>query len=445
MPKTTRTFMPVAALTLCLLAGCSGTSTPTIPTVSDSSAPTAASAAPASSSLAPSASGMPSASGSAEPSTSGSPSETALTGNPATLDRPAGFLLPTGVTPIGTTGTGGLITGKEVDSGDTQLAVYDPAGALVWTSGPAPLVQYDLALVGTKIYGLAVTATAASGLSTGGSKYATVVFDTTKPNDPGVTTPTTQTVVPLRTDGENFTAGTTVYDITGTDTDPYASSFSVDLTTGAVKQLSVPAKTVMVAGIDPDGVLITLQQPTPADDITGLSEDVLTNGSWSVPIANHYTYQGPTGGDAVTKMGIAADDLIGYTPTGGSKTRWIDGTGKTVLTTDNDGPLMWSPNKLWVAAGDEVHNLKNQQVYRFPATGGTAAAKFIAIDNDGVALTLGADGASVVQVNTSTGATKTLAPKADFNGIDRFGDWTRYKYSTIVGGAVGDVMVPPTK
>ena len=46
MPKTARTLTPVAALTLCLLAGCSGTSTSGTPTVSQSSTLTAVSAAP---------------------------------------------------------------------------------------------------------------------------------------------------------------------------------------------------------------------------------------------------------------------------------------------------------------------------------------------------------------------------------------------------------------
>lgn len=352
-----------------------------------------------------------------------------------------------GVTPVAATSVGDIVTVSAEDKAKVQLNAYDSTGKQVWTTSPAPLLNYTLSVVGTKIYGLAVTPTAASGLSTGGSKYLAVVFDTTKPNDPGITKPTTKTADPLKTDAVGFTVGTKVYKISGTDADPYGSSFTVDLATGAVNQLSVPAKTVMFAGIDPNGALITLQHPDQPDDVqTMLANDVLTNGTWSLPIVNHFTSAGTS--DAVTGMDVAADDLIGYTPggaTGTAKTQWIDGTGKTVLTTDNPGPLLWSPNKLWVAAGDEAHNIKTKQVYRFPATGGTAAANFIAIDNDGVALTLGADGTSVVQINTTTGATKTLAPAAGFSGIDRFGYWTRYKNSTIVGGGGGDIIVPPTK
>lgn len=478
MPKTARTLIPVAALTVCLLAGCSRTSISATPTVSGSPTPTAASAAPTPSGLAPSvpaapsltgspttaavsasvsptaSSPIPSASSSADVSgSSGSASGTALTRTQATPDRAAGFQLPTGMTPVATTSAGDLVTANQIDATNMRLSVYDPAGSLVWISGPEPVLAYSLSVVGTKIYGLGVITTAASGLSTGGSKYSTVVFDTTKPKDPGVTTPTTQNVPPTLTakaplPEQNFVVGTRVYKFTGTDAGPYAASFSVDMLTGVVKHMTVPANTVMVAGIDRKGALITLQDPTPADGTTGLAQDTLTNGSWSMPIVNHYTYQGPPAGSAVTKMGLAADDLIGYTPAGGTspaKTQWIDGTGKTIFTTDNIGPLVWSPNKLWVAAGDEIHNLKTKKVYRFPTAGGTAAAKFIDIDNDGVALTLGADGASVVQINTATGATKDLAPAADFSGIDRFGDWTRYKDSTVVGRNGGDVMVPPTK
>lgn len=378
-----------------------------------------------------------------------------MTRTQATPDRATGFQLPTGMTPVATTSAGDLVTANQIDATNMQLSVYDPVGSLVWTSGPAPVLAYSFSVVGTKIYGLGVTTTAASGLSTGGSKYSTVVFDTTKPKDPGVTTSTTQGVPPTLTakaplPEQNFVVGTTVSKFTGTDANPnvpYAASFSVDLKTGAVKHLTVPANTVMVAGIDPEGALITLQHPDEADGTTRLAQDVLTNGHWSMPIANHYTYQGPPGGDAVTRMDPSTGDLIGYTPAGGTspaKTQWIDGTGKTIFTTDNIGPLVWSPNKVWVTAGDEVHNLKTKQVYRFPATGGTAAASFLAIDNDGVALTFGADGASVVQINTPTSSTRTLTATRDFGSIDRFGDWTRYKDSTVAGTG-GDVMVPPTK
>lgn len=426
MPKTVRTLIPAAALTLCLLAGCSSTSTPGAPTVSSAPASTAASATPTS------------VSGSAAPSIPGSAPGSALPAAPATPDRPAGFQLPTdGLTPIGTTSSRDLVVNSS-----QQVAAYDPTGSQVWMSGPTPNQTSILSVVGTKVYGLEESTTAASGLSTGGVTYSAVVFDTTKPKDPGVVIPTKQAV----SDGQfSFTVGTVAYVFAGTPQDPYAASFKIDMATGAATNLTVPTDTFMIAGIDPQGAPITLQS-TNAADLSG-EQDILTNGTWSIQIANVGSPTTPGNVNAVTKMDSAADDLIGYTPFGDtpSPTQWIDGTGKTVLTTDNVGPLVWSPNKQWIAAGDEAQNLKTKQTFHFPATSGTTAAKFIAIDNNGNARTLGADGASVVQITTTTGSTKTLAPAADFSGIDRFGDWTRYKDSTVVGGDGGDVMVPPTK
>ena len=430
MPKTTRTFMPVAALTLCLLAGCSSTSTSGTPTVSGAPAPTTASAAPTSSGQAPSVSG------SAGQSASGTALGTALPAAPAMPDHPAGFQLPTtGLSPVGTTSSGDLV----VQSGQ-QVAGYDSSGSQVWSSGPIPNQTSILSVVGTKVYGLETSTTAASGLSTGGSTYSAVVFDTTKPKDPGVVKPTKQAV----SDGQfAFTVGTVVYVFAGTQQDPYSASFKIDMATGAATSLTVPTDTFMIAGIDPQGAPITLQS-TNAADLSG-EQDILTNGTWSMQISNVQSPLTPGNVNAVTKMDSAADDLIGYTPLGDTPapTQWIDGTGKTVLTTDNIGPLVWSPNKQWVAAGDEAQNLKTKRTFHFPATSGTAAAKFIAIDNDGNALTLGADGASIVQINTPTGTTKTLTSQADVTAVDRFGTWTQYTVNGASG--LGYVMVPPAK
>ena len=230
---------------------------------------------------------------------------------------------------------------------------------------------------------------------------------------------------------------------TGTQQDPYSASFKIDMATGAATSLTVPTDTFMIAGIDPQGAPITLQS-TNAADLSG-EQDILTNGTWSIKISNVGSPTTPGNVNAVTKMDSAADDLIGYTPFGDTPapTQWIDGTGKTVLTTDNVGPLVWSPNKQWVAAGDEAQNLKTKQTFHFAATSGTAAAKFIAIDNDGNALTLGADGASMVQINTPTGTTKTLTSQADVTAVDRFGTWTQYTVNGDSG--LGYIMTPPTK
>ncbi|SDO56627.1 hypothetical protein SAMN04515671_1350 [Nakamurella panacisegetis] len=140
----------------------------------------------------------------------------------------------------------------------------------------------------------------------------------------------------------------------------------------------------------------------------------------------------------------AADDLVGYTrperPRQDAvdqrqrqnrphhRQRWLDG--------------LVAEQSVGSPPGNEAQVL-TKRTFHFPATSGRAAAKFIAIDNDGNALTLGADGASVVQINTPTGTTKPLTTQSDVTAIDTIGSWTRYTVNNTYG--LGYVMVQPTR
>lgn len=434
MPKSARILIPAAALSMCLLTGCSGTSTSTAPIAAGSptsSTTVFASAAPTNSRLVPSAStGAPVDSGAG------------LTAAAATADRPAGFALPNTLTPVAVSSGGVLIVAGLADQNHNRLTAYDKAGKLVWTSGDTTIIAQTVFVAGTKVRALGLATHPASGLNASeNATYTMTTFDLTKPNDPGIIIPTTQKYADNNTDGTVDPKQSAQYNapsaIVGTVEYFPSDGFSIDLSNGKVTQFDESQG--IVIGADSTGALIKVTADP--DATCGISNcaAILGTPTWHVKAGAQLLTQGntptkPVKIDSHGNIGVSQDS----TPPA-----WVTRDGKTLIKAGGD-VMVYSTNGKWEASGATAINTQTGKTYTFPTSAGQTDPTYLAIDNQGQALTVGADLTSVVQVNVVTNATKILSPKASFDAVLTFGGWTVYtpanvSYNEVLGP---NVIVP---
>lgn len=426
-----------------------------------SSASTSASTDSAASSAAVASSGpsVPAEASLADTSTP-APSSPADTGLPdlaaaavSAAHRP-GFALPAGMVSVGVTAAGLLVTGQ-----DGKYAAFDRAGHRVWTATPATNQAGTPIVDGNQLYLLGKADVPASGLTAAASVTALVSFDTSKPD------PKPVTIAPKRGLPADATPNSASYSDavkwvfegaaylrspdTATGTDVYTK---LTLATGATSVLPAGPPQSQVLGVDAKGGLITF---APAGTYkNGEVDGTLTSRNWPAPIP--ITAVNSSAGLGLTPMDTAGRIVYTVAPAtpnpdgsgpdlAAAVTKVLDRNGKTTLSTKGFAPTVWSPNGKWAAGGDGIVNTAaGGKSWTYPAKGATVAANFFAVDNDGAALTLGADHSSAVQINPTTKTVKTLPDQGYSTGVQQkvFGGWLLLDNPT---GALTPTAVPPAQ
>lgn len=443
MPKSARTLIPVAALTLCLLTGGSSTSTSATPTVSQSATLTTASVAPSVLGSAPASVAMGTSAAPA-PSTAVAGSSSA-TGNglvaaPETDDRLAGWQLPSSTTIIGSTAQVAYAASTDTSTSDSQTLVgYSPNGQIVWQSGAAnaDLANSHAAIVDGKIYAFSPVAitTGTGALAKTGRGWAVLTFDTTKSG----ATPTTSRVVDLTPVPQNgqadyipqFVVSGTTVDVfnnltptsnTSSTTVQYQVQ-TVDLTTGKLTNTTLPLGDQPIA-VDSNGSVVTFNTG-PGYCQTGDTNCGATfayaNWKIKVPYVDGLESNQILGGYTVLPTGGAVIAVQTTTTAG----EIINADGKVLAKVDavptNPANPVLSPNGKWGVWSTFTWNNTTGKTFNYAESATQTAAKFTGVADDGTAYA----SAQNIAVNLTTGDSNTIT-SAWATSTSYPGGWTTY-------------------